>query len=609
MGYYLGVDLGTTFTAAAVQRGNRAETVSLDQLAMVMPSIVFARSDGILITGSTADRRGRSEPDRVAREFKRRLGDSTPIILGGTPFPAEALMAALLKSVVHHVAEVEGEAPAATCVTCPANWGAYRRELFTQVLLLAGIPQALVLTEPEAAATHYASSRPLPADAKIAVYDLGGGTFDATVLRRDEQGIEVLGTPQGLEHLGGMDFDEAIFSHVRRQLGGLLDQLDPENTDDRGDVWRLRQECVQAKEALSSETAVSIPVAVRGTRTEVRLTRDELESMLRAPLQSTVESLQRALTAAGVKPAELAAVLLVGGCSRIPLAGQLVSAVLGCPTALDAHPKHVTALGAARAAAETTQPPTSIRTVETIAPIEATSAGSNARPSRPPPPLNTTGGLPAYRKIAFIAVAAALSLIAIWGTAHALTGSGNHRPGQVAVAHASPTHSIPSRTVQTVPGGAIQTVPGGAVQTVPNGIVQTPVTSAPPPPSTSTRQPTPTSNSTSRASTPQPRPSDSPDATPTPSAAMITLTPTALPDPGCPPYDQMITATGGTAPYSFSISSGTLPPGLTLTTTGEIIGTARNDAGTYQFTVSATDSSVTPNSRSQFYTLNAYCIT
>ena len=211
MGYYLGVDLGTTFTAAAVQRGNRAEIVSLDQPTMVMPSIVFARSDGTLITGSTADRRGRSEPDRVAREFKRRLGDSTAIILGGSPFSAEALMAALLKSVVHNVTEVEGEPPAATCVTCPASWGAYRRELFTQVLQLAGIPQALVLTEPEAAATYYASSRLLPAEAKIAVYDLGGGTFDATVLQRSEQGIEVLGTPEGLEHLGGMDFDEAIF--------------------------------------------------------------------------------------------------------------------------------------------------------------------------------------------------------------------------------------------------------------------------------------------------------------------------------------------------------------------------------------------------------------
>jgi molecular chaperone DnaK len=589
MTYYLGVDLGTTFTAAAVQRGDRAEIVSLDQPAMVMPSIVFARIDGTLITGSTADRRGRSEPDRVAREFKRRLGDSTPIILGGSPFSAEALMAALLRSVVHNVAEVEGEVPAATCVTCPANWGAYRRELFTQVLLLAGIPQALVLTEPEAAATHYASSRAVPADAKIAVYDLGGGTFDATVLQRTEQGIEVLGAPQGLEHLGGMDFDEAIFTHVRGQLGGLLDQLDPENTADRGDVWRLRQECVQAKEALSSETAVAIPVAVRGTRTEIRLTRDELESMLKAPLQSTVESLQRALTAAGVKPAELAAVLLVGGCSRIPLAGQLVSAALGCPTALDAHPKHVTALGAAKAAAETTQPHTTIRTAEIVAPIEATSAdGDTPRRPRPPPSLTSTGRIHAYRKNALIILSAALSLVGIWGTTRVLAASGHHHPSPIAT-RAAANHSVLS------------------------GTPQPPVMSAAPPrtsipsPTTVRPSPTPARHSTPRAATAR-TPSAPPAAPATPGPVAITLAPPVLPDAGCSFYDEAITAAGGTAPYSFSISSGTLPPGLSLTTTGEISGTVVNGAGTFQFTVSATDSSATPTSGSQSYTLNAACI-
>src|SRR5690349_8143135 len=106
--YALGIDLGTTFTAAAIWRDGRAETVSLGDRSAAIPSVVLLRQDETFLTGDAAHRRGLSEPQRVAREFKRRLGDTTPILLGGVPQSAEALMARLLKWVVDEVARREG---------------------------------------------------------------------------------------------------------------------------------------------------------------------------------------------------------------------------------------------------------------------------------------------------------------------------------------------------------------------------------------------------------------------------------------------------------------------------------------------------------------------
>jgi hypothetical protein len=120
-----------------------------------------------------------------------------------------------------------------------------------------------------------------------------------------------------------------------------------------GALVRLRQECIEAKEALSSETDATIPVLLPNVQSEVRLTRVEFEAMIRPSLTETIGALRRAVQSAGVEPAEVKAVLLVGGSSRIPLVGQLVSAELGRPVAVDAHPKHAIALGAAIAAAST----------------------------------------------------------------------------------------------------------------------------------------------------------------------------------------------------------------------------------------------------------------
>src|SRR6185312_14090955 len=124
-------------------------------------------------------------------------------------------------------------------------------------------------------------------------------------------------------------FDAAVFNHVRNALGGKLAELDEDDPAAVAAVARLREECVQAKEALSADTDTAIPVLLPSVTTDVRLTRNELESMVRPALHGSIEALRRAVRSAGLTPEQLHAVLLVGGSSRMPLVGQLVSAELG----------------------------------------------------------------------------------------------------------------------------------------------------------------------------------------------------------------------------------------------------------------------------------------
>ncbi|WP_305785743.1 Hsp70 family protein [Symbioplanes lichenis] len=353
--YALGLDLGTTFTAAAVWRDGHAEIVPLGSRTAAVPSVVLLREDGTFLTGEAAHRRALLEPHRVAREFKRRLGDSTPFLLGGVPQTAEALTAELIRAVLGQVTELSGAPPAATCVTYPATWGRYKIDLMRQAVDQAGLTgPVLWTTEPEAAA---ASSHGVEPGATLAVYDLGGGTFDAAVLRRTGVRFEILGRPEGIERLGGADFDAAVLQHVRVALGGKLEELDEDDPAAITAVARLRDECVQAKEALSADTDTTIPVLLPGTVTEVRLTRSELEEMVRPALHGSIEALRRAVRSADTSPEELHSVLLVGGSSRMPVVAQLVSSELGCPVAVDAHPKHAVALGAATlAGAQVSEP-------------------------------------------------------------------------------------------------------------------------------------------------------------------------------------------------------------------------------------------------------------
>ncbi|GIE94798.1 Hsp70 family protein [Paractinoplanes rishiriensis] len=351
MQYGLGVDLGTTKTAAAVRVDDRVEVARLGGRRAEIPSLVYVKPDGGLLIGEAAERRGQGEPARLAREFKRRMGDPVPILVGGTPFSAHALTGKLLRHVLDTVSTMQGGPPAALTVTFPANWGPYKREQLDQAIRLADAGPVQLRSEPEAAALQHATARKIAPGETVAVYDLGGGTFDVAVLRRDGDGFVLLGEPEGIEQLGGIDFDEAVFGYVLGVLGSKADGMDPDDPEAVAALARLRRDCVEAKEALSFDTETMIPVALPGLHTRVRLNRSELESMITPSLADTVTATQRALRAAGVTPDQLSAVLLAGGSSRIPLVAQLLSTEFQRPVVADPQPEHSIALGAAVATA------------------------------------------------------------------------------------------------------------------------------------------------------------------------------------------------------------------------------------------------------------------
>lgn len=469
MAYSLGIDLGTTYSAAAIARGDRLEIFQLGERAATIPSIVLLRADGEVLTGEAAERRALAEPTRTGREFKRRLGDPTPIILGGTPYGAEALLAHLLRSIVARVRQQSGEPAAAIALCHPASYGAYKLDLLQQAVRQADIGPVTLLTEPEAAALDYARQERVPSGSVVAVYDFGGGTFDATILRKTDDGFELLGQPEGLERLGGIDFDEALFRRAMTHASAQGVQVDPNEPATMAAIARLRDECRRAKEALSSDTDATIPIFLPGLQTEMRLTRAEFEDMIRPRIHETIEALGRATRSAGLGFGDLDRILLVGGTSRIPLVAEMVREATGRPVAVDAHPKHTMALGAAyvaeqqRVAAAPTEvaavPAAAALTAALVEPPPPDVVAPPVAPPTPPPetpesivlasgaPAPASGGrgarrlLPLGLGIAAVAVAGALAVGA---------------SGMLGGASATPS---PAPSVATIPTASPSVVP------------------------------------------------------------------------------------------------------------------------------------------------------
>jgi YVTN family beta-propeller protein len=354
--YSLGIDLGSTFVAAARATAATVEAVPLGDRSVVTPAAVYLNGDGTLVTGEAASRGAVCSPDRIGREFTRRLGDPTPMVLGGEPYAVTALLGVLLRDVVEQVTKTEGGPPDRVALTYPTSWGPFRRALFEEAAQHAGLTNSPMVSEAEAAAAQYTANQPLGDGETIAVYDLGGGTFDATALRMHSGGVEILGKPERIEALGGDDFDEAILSYLNDTADGALTKLDMRRPQTFVALSRVRQNCIAAKEALSTGTETNFTVFLPSRTFDVHLTRSDFEDMVRASIGSTIRALSRTLQSAQVKPADLSAVLLVGGSSRIPLIARMVSAELGCPTVVDTHPQHVVALGAATHAAQATHP-------------------------------------------------------------------------------------------------------------------------------------------------------------------------------------------------------------------------------------------------------------
>ncbi|VXC63385.1 Chaperone protein DnaK [Arthrobacter sp. 9V] len=351
MSYVLAIDVGTSFTAAALVKPHQGPTPAPEILALGMhgsavPSVLFYADDGRVLVGEVAERRGLDDPRRMVREFKRRIGDSVPLSVGERWLAPEDVYATMARWVVDKAREREGSAPSSIIMTHPAAWGQHRTSLVLAALNMAGLQDITLISEPEAAALHYASQTRVEDGSIIAVYDLGGGTFDTAVLRKAGAGnFELLGRPDGIETLGGADFDAAVLRHVMAHLGDAP-AMDPGSPETFAALSRLRRECREAKEALSLDSEASVAVSLPGTQLSVRLVRSEFEAMIEAPVRDTVDALERSLRSINLEAQDLSAVLLIGGSSRIPLVAELISVELDRPIAVDADPKSSICLGA-----------------------------------------------------------------------------------------------------------------------------------------------------------------------------------------------------------------------------------------------------------------------
>ncbi|MET8147491.1 Hsp70 family protein [Actinoplanes sp. NPDC049668] len=344
-GFVLGVDLGTSHTVAMLRWPDGRTRPLLFDGQPLLPSAGYLDTTGRLHVGRDAVRLGQAEPGRLEPNPKRHV-DAETVLLGGAEVPTADLLAALLAAVAREAVAATGFLPPAV-LTYPAAWGSRRRAVLTTALARAGWPPATrLVAEPIAAARYFADvlRRPVPVGSALAVFDFGGGTLDIAVVRNE--GVTPQGQPRfavaasgGVDDLGGLDLDAALVAH----LGATLEKDEPAAWAALTEPvtlaqWRARRqfwEDVRGAKEMLSRTALA-PVPVPGVEQAVRLTREEFETAAGPLLRRGVAEAGSVLRAAGLNPADLAGLFLVGGSSRVPLVARLLHSELGiAPTVLE----------------------------------------------------------------------------------------------------------------------------------------------------------------------------------------------------------------------------------------------------------------------------------
>jgi actin-like ATPase involved in cell morphogenesis len=353
-GWWLAVDFGTTNTAAAMTNRGTSGTVGASGAPTVLeiegskylPSVVYKDDRGELFTGKTAARQAMLFPERAERVPKRALVAGETVVLGGAVVPAVDLVAAVLGRVYTEAVRYQGgSAPSRIVLTHPARWGDPQLARLRDAAVKAGIADPDFVPEPVAAAWYYA--RP-SAGAVVAVFDIGGGTLDTAVLRSDGFRYSVAGKPGGDQFLGGEDFDEALLglvtSMAQTRDAALWTDVFETGRQARRDAAYLRDDVTMAKEALSDH--FTFDLAVGDYPEAFHLTRREFDTLIGSYVASAVAEMTRSITAASVTAADLTAVYLAGGSSRIPLVASRLTAELGIQPQLRDDPKTVVAVGA-----------------------------------------------------------------------------------------------------------------------------------------------------------------------------------------------------------------------------------------------------------------------
>lgn len=349
----LGVDLGTSFSAGVIAAEGRFDILEVEGERRI-PSAVMLDERGTLVAGRIAQRGIAISPERVERNPKRYVGRGR-MLLGGVPVGVADAMAALLELfVTEGRRRFDGAAPDCIALTHPVAWAADRKAVLLEAAkkVVRGV-RIVLIDEPVASARYFATAGRADAGSHLAVYDLGGGTFDAAVLTVDGSDFRVVGDPGGSDEIGGEGFDERVFTF----LGTQIERLDAEwwqqvttNPERRyvsyaADLLKMSRE---AKEALSKFETSSHYVV--GINEDVHIARDDLEDLIGGEILKTVDILGETIRGAGIREDELAAVFMTGGASRMPLVQQAVRDRLGDRVRTYDDPKIVVAYGAAQLA-------------------------------------------------------------------------------------------------------------------------------------------------------------------------------------------------------------------------------------------------------------------
>ena len=348
MSKIIGIDLGTTNSCVAVMEGGEAVVIPNAEGARTTPSVVAFAKTGERMVGQVAKRQAITNPDRTISSIKREMGSDYKVNIDNKAYTPQEISAMVLQKLKSDAEAYLGQTVTEAVITVPAYFTDAQRQATKDAGRIAGLDVKRIINEPTAAALAYGLDKE-KADQKIMVYDLGGGTFDVSVLEIGDGVIEVLATA-GNNRLGGDDFDACITKY-------LVDEFKKtEGIDlstDKVAMQRLREAAEKAKVELSGVTTSNINLpyitadATGPKHLDVTLTRAKFNELTHHLVEKTVGPVKQALSDSGLKPSDISKVLLVGGSSRIPAVQEMVKTLIGKEGFKGINPDECVAIGAA----------------------------------------------------------------------------------------------------------------------------------------------------------------------------------------------------------------------------------------------------------------------
>ena len=348
MGKVIGIDLGTTNSCVAVKEGDNVTVIPNPEGQRTTPSVVAFSKDGEILVGQLAKRQAIVNPDRTVISIKRSMGSDKTVAIDGKNYTPQQISAMILQKLKKDAEEYLGTSITEAVITCPAYFTDAQRQATKDAGTIAGLNVLRIINEPTAACLAYGVNIEKN-DNKIMVYDLGGGTFDVSILDVGDGVFEVLSTA-GDNRLGGDDWDNRIVEWLAAEFkkSDGIDLL-----KDKMAAQRLREAAEKAKIELSSmqETTISLPFITADANgpkhLEQKLTRAKFEDLTRDLLERTKAPVRTALKDAGLEPSQIHKILLVGGSTRMPMVQALVKELMGKEPTKGINPDECVAMGAA----------------------------------------------------------------------------------------------------------------------------------------------------------------------------------------------------------------------------------------------------------------------